>query len=398
MRSSDPAPTALDRYFKRIFGDDEPVGLGSGWVAGVGSLVGGALGLFGVLCLHFPQLLTAPVLRAHYPVAFLRGVLQAVLIASVLLGLFSIAHRRRKILGLTGIFLAVTSMALGGAAVPLPDAVDTKFGLGLEWFALNLLVLALIFVPLERALPLRREQQVFRPEWTTDGIHFLLSHLLVQAFSWASLLPSRVVRDAMLPGREFSLLGSLPLVAQFVAVLVLADLTQYWIHRAFHRVPFLWRLHAVHHSSTAMDWLAGSRMHPLDALATRAGVMTVLVLAGASTSAVALYLAFVSFQAVFIHANFGASLGPLEALLATPRFHHFHHAAEAEAIDKNFAVHLPVLDRVFRTHFLPEARWPQAYGLSDGAMPRTYLAQILDPWSPRRSRSGSRLRRPEGAR
>jgi sterol desaturase/sphingolipid hydroxylase (fatty acid hydroxylase superfamily) len=398
MLSSAPAPTALDRYFKRIFGDDEPVGPGSGWVAGVGSLVGGALGLFGVLCLHFPQLLTAPVLRAHYPVAFLRGVLQAVLIGSVLLGLFSVARRRRKILGLTGIFLAVTAMALGGAAVPLPDAVDTKFGLGLEWFALNLLVLALIFVPLERALPLRREQHVFRPEWTTDGIHFLLSHLLVQAFSWASLLPSRVVRDALLPGREFALLGSLPLVAQFVAVLVLADLTQYWIHRAFHRVPFLWRLHAVHHSSTAMDWLAGSRMHPLDALATRAGVMTVLVLAGASPSAVALYLAVVSFQAVFIHANFGASLGPLEAFLATPRFHHFHHAAEAEAIDKNFAVHLPVLDRVFRTHFLPEARWPRGYGVSEGAMPRTYLAQILDPWSPRRSRSGSRLRRPEGAR
>ena len=382
MRSSDSAPTALDRYFRRIFGDDEPSTLGSGWVAGVGSVLGGALGLFGVLCLHFPRLLTAPVLRAHYPIALLRGVLQTVLIASVMLGLFSVARRRRKILGLTGIFLAVTAMALGGAAVPLPRSVETKFGLGLEWFALNLLVLALIFVPLERALPRRRQQQVFRPQWTTDGIHFLLSHLLVQAFSWASLFPSRILRDALLPGRELALLGSLPLPAQFLAVLILADFTQYWIHRAFHRVPFLWRVHAVHHSSTTMDWLAGSRMHPLDALATRAGVMTVLVLAGASPAAVALYLAFVSFHAVFIHANFGASLKQLEPLLATPRFHHFHHADEAEAIDKNFAVHLPVLDRVFRTHFLPEARWPQGYGLSDGAMPGTYLAQILDPFRP----------------
>src|SRR5207245_1129737 len=103
------------------------------------------------------------------------------------------------------------------------------FGLGLEWFALNLLVLALIFVPLERALPWRREQQVFRPEWTTDGIHFLLSHLLVQAFSWAALFPSRMLRDALLPGRGLALLGTLPLPVQFVAVLGLADLTQYWI-------------------------------------------------------------------------------------------------------------------------------------------------------------------------
>src|SRR5882672_616971 len=153
MRSPEPAPTALDRHLRRVFGDDEPTGLGSGWVAGVGSLLGGALGFFAVLCFHFPQLLTAPVLRSRYPVALLRGTLQVVLIASVSLGLFSVARRRRKVLGLTGIFLAVSAMALGGAAVPLPDSVETKFGLGLEWFAVNLLVLALIFVPLERRFP-----------------------------------------------------------------------------------------------------------------------------------------------------------------------------------------------------------------------------------------------------
>src|SRR5689334_4180898 len=120
MQSSESGPTALDRYFRRVFGDDQPKGIGSGWAAGVSSLIAGALGFSGVLCLHFPQLLTAPVLRARYPVPLLRGVLEAVLIASVLLGLFSVARRRRKILGLTGIFLAISAMALGGAAVPLP--------------------------------------------------------------------------------------------------------------------------------------------------------------------------------------------------------------------------------------------------------------------------------------
>ena len=84
MRSSEPAPTALDRHLRRIFGDDEPTGLGSGWAAGVGSLLGGALGFFAVLCFHVPQLLTAPVLRTRYPVTLLRGALQTVLIASVL--------------------------------------------------------------------------------------------------------------------------------------------------------------------------------------------------------------------------------------------------------------------------------------------------------------------------
>jgi lathosterol oxidase len=127
-----------------------------------------------------------------------------------------------------------------------------------------------------------------------------------------------------------------------------------------------------------MDWLAGSRMHPLDALAT--GARPVLILTGASPSAVALYLAFVSFHAVFIHANFGAELTWLEPFLVTPRYHHFHHAAEAEAIDKNFAVHLPILDRIFGTRFLPAAEWPRGYGLCGGHLARTYLAQVLGPF------------------
>src|SRR5437870_8107689 len=182
------------------------------------------------------------------------------------------------------------------------------------------------------------------------------------------------------PGERFRAARMAAAAGQFLAVLALADLTQYWIHRCFHRLPFLWRLHSVHHSSMAMDWLAGSRMHPLDALATRAGVMTVVVLAGASLSAVALYLAFVSFHAVFIHANFGAGLEWLDPCLVTPRYHHFHHATEAEAIDKNFAVHLPVLDRMFGTQFLTESRAPRAHGVSDGPAARTYLAQILDPF------------------
>src|SRR2546422_2421552 len=364
MRSSEPAPTALDRHLRRVFGDDEPTALGSGWVAGVGSLLGGALGFFGVLCFHFPQILTAPVLRSRYPVTLLRGALQTALIASVLLGLFNVARRPRKVLGLTGIFLAVAAMPLGGAGVPLPDSVDTRFGLGLEWFAINLLVLALVFVPLERALPHRREQRVFRPEWTTDGGHFLISHLLVQVFSWAALFPSRLLRDTLIPARDFALLGSLPLPVQFLAVLALADLTQYWIHRCFHRLPFLWRLHSVHHSSIAMDWLAGSRMHPLDALATRAGVMTVVVLAGASLSAVALYLAFVPFPAGSIPANLRAALARLDPCLVTPRHHPFHPATQTEGIDKNLPGHPPVLARMFGTQFLPQRCWPRAHRVS----------------------------------
>ena len=58
-------------------------------------------------------------------------------------------------------------------------------------------------------------------------------------------------------------------MVQFVLLIAVTDFTQYWVHRAFHAVPLLWRFHAVHHSADHMDWLAGSRLHLVDIAITR---------------------------------------------------------------------------------------------------------------------------------
>ena len=164
---------------------------------------------------------------------------------------------------------------------------------------------------------------------------------------------------------------------QFVEIMLIADLTQYGTHRLFHAVPWLWRFHQIHHSSVALDWLAASRLHLVDIVVTRAvGFVPVYVL-GFSTGPTYAYLVFVSFQAIFIHANVRFRFGPLRWLLATPQFHHWHHAAESEAVDKNFAVHLPVIDWVFGTFYLPGERWPARYGLEGDPVPEGYGRQLV---------------------
>jgi sterol desaturase/sphingolipid hydroxylase (fatty acid hydroxylase superfamily) len=70
-------------------------------------------------------------------------------------------------------------------------------------------------------------------------------------------------------------------------------------------------------------------------------------------------------------------------VIATPQFHHWHHAAERHALDKNFAVHLPVIDRVFGTYHMPPRRWPAAYGIADSPVPRHYGRQLLYPFTRR---------------
>lgn len=367
----------LEERLTRWFGDGEPKRPGTGWVSGVLSVVLGVMAVGAVLCLHFPALLTSPELRAVYPMPLVRGVIQAGIVVAFVAGLGSAWLRRRKALGLAGMALAIVATLLGGADVPVEGPVPRAPYLGLDWFLLSLLLTGLVFVPLERAFPLRPEQRVFRDEWTTDVTYFFASHALVQVLSLLILLPAVTVgRWIAVPGLQ-AVVSGLPLVVQFAGVVVIADLTQYWLHRAFHEIPLLWRFHRVHHSSRTLDWIAGSRLHLVDVVVTRGLVLVPVALLGFARPAVYAYLVFVSMHAVLIHANVRLRMPWLERLLVLPRFHHWHHADAPEAVNRNYAVHVPWLDTLFGTAHCPD-EWPVSYG-TDAPAPRGFLAQLVWP-------------------
>lgn len=339
-----------------------------------------ALGYGGVLCLLFPWLLTTPEARPLYPLALVRVLIHAFLVAGFGLGVLSVLLRRHEPkAGLTGIALAVAAALVGGAGVPVGTLRATPAYLGLDWFLLNLLLLALVFVPLERVAPLRPTQLIFRAGWQTDLGYFAVSHLAVQVLALLTLAPAMVVFAWAARPSVQAMVAAQPLVLQFVEIVIVADLAEYAVHRAFHRVPWLWRFHRIHHSAETMDWLAGSRLHLVDIVVTRGLSFVPLYALGFAPPALYAYLVFVSFHAVFIHANVRFRLRALEWLVVTPRFHHWHHAREAAAIDRNFAVHLPVIDRLFGTAYLPAERWPSAYGIDGAMVPAGWLRQLVLP-------------------
>jgi lathosterol oxidase len=371
----------LDRAFKRAFDDDEPTALGSGWWSGAAAVFCGALAMFGVACFVFPDYLTTPEVRARLPLAWARAILQAVIVLAFILGLISTALRRRKVLGLSGMALASLASILGGSGIDFTLSRRDAPSLGLDWFALNVLLLAMLFVPMERLWPLRPQQSTFRPGWTTDTLYFLVSHLFVQITTFLILAPAQAAFSAFEGQPWRQTIAGLPLLVQFFAVVLCADLAEYFIHRAFHHFPALWRFHAIHHSSLDMDWLAGSRLHIVDVIVTRAVVVLPLFALGFDQRAVAAYLVFVSFHAVFIHANVRFDLTRLEPWIVTPRFHHWHHAKARAAIDKNFAVHLPWIDRVFGTAYEPAGEWPERYGIEGDPVPGDLLPQTVWPFT-----------------
>jgi len=338
-----------------------------------------ALAFGGVLCLLFPWLLTTPDARGHYPLGLVRFLIYAFLVAGFGLGTLSALLRREKTLGITALALATAATLLGGSGVAVGEAGEAAGYLGLDWFLLNVLVLALIFVPMERLFARLPAQPIFRPGWRTDLAHFAMSHVLVQVTVLLTLAPAALFFAWAVRPELQRAVQSQPLILQFAEIVVVADLAEYVVHRAFHHVPWLWRFHEVHHSAQALDWLASSRLHLVDIVVTRGLSFVPLYVLGFSPPAVYAYLVFVSFHAVFIHANVRFRFRALERLLVTPRFHHWHHAAAPEAVDKNFAIHLPIIDRLFGTCYFPEGRWPAAYGLAGRPVPDGWLRQLVWP-------------------
>jgi len=362
----------------------EPKHFGSGWISGVLSVVLGAIGLLAVVCFHYPELMTMPELRPLYPVPYIRLLLQTILLASFAFGAISIYLRRSKSIGGIGILLTLIAAMFGGSRVPIDGELTDGPFLGLDWFLLNLIAFSLIFVPLELLFPQRRTQPIFRTFWKTDLAYFFVSAIFIQLTSVLTLKPAVLFFEwAVHPGLR-AWVGGQPYLLQFLEILLLADLAQYWVHRLFHSVPMLWRFHAIHHSAESMDWLAASRIHLVDIAITRSVSYIPIFLLGFSELPLFAYIIFVSIYATFIHSNFRLQFGPLRWVLVTPGFHHWHHTSDLGFADKNFAVHLPVLDRLFGTYYLPISDWPAAYGVtSDAVPPSGFFAQLVYPFRSR---------------
>ena len=355
---------------------------GRGLVTGVIALVLAVLCFLGVLAFHFPEYLTTPELRRQYDVALMRQILFWSLVLAGALSLANLVFRRAPWLAGAAFALVLLSALLGGHAVEVdPNFPDDTPYIGLDWFILDLLGSALIFIFIEKLFKLRKDQPVFRPEWQTDFHHFIVNHMLVGFMLLATnLLVHRLFGWVPVDGVRGWIAG-LPFWAGLPLCILVADLAQYWTHRAYHEVPLLWRLHAVHHSTKHMDWMAGSRQHILETLITRTLVLGPIFLLGFSKEVIDAYIIVVGFQAVFNHANVSVRLGPLRYLIVTPNFHHWHHSQDQEALDRNYAAHYAFLDHVFGTAVNSPKRWPERYGVLGDYVPKGFLRQLAFPFT-----------------
>jgi len=360
---------------------------GRGLITGVIALSLSILCFLSVLAFHFPEYLTTPQLRQSYDVSLMRQLLYGSMVVAGALALFNILFRRTRWLASGAFVLLGLAMWLGGHRVEVdPNFPDGTPYIGLDWFILDLLGSTLLFIFIEKLFPLRKDQPVFRPEWQTDFHHFIVNHLAVGFVLLATNLMVHKFFGWTVKDGIQAWVQDLPFWAALMLIVLVADLVQYWTHRAYHEVPLLWRLHAVHHSVKSMDWLAGSRQHIVELLLTRTLVLAPIFVLGFSKEVIDAYIVIVGFQAVFNHANVSVRLGPLRYVIVTPNFHHWHHSQDNEAIDKNYAAHLAFLDHLFGTAVQSDRQWPAQYGVVGDCVPGGFWKQFLFPFTGRAGR------------
>jgi sterol desaturase/sphingolipid hydroxylase (fatty acid hydroxylase superfamily) len=209
----------------------------------------------------------------------------------------------------------------------------------------------------ELSAPRRRLSASRWQRWSSN-----LGILALDALMLRLMLPIAAVGAALLAEEEgwglFNVLSFVPQwtapewTAMLASILVL-DLAVYGQHVVFHKVPFLWRLHRVHHTDVDLDATSGVRFHPLEIALSLMLKIAVIVALGAPVVAVVAFEVLLNAAALFNHANVRLPLGVdrvLRRVIVTPDMHRVHHSIHRDETDSNFGFNLSLWDRLFGTY------------------------------------------------
>lgn len=173
-----------------------------------------------------------------------------------------------------------------------------------------------------------------------------------------------------------------PFLLQLLIGVFIADAAFFFPHWFSHK--FLWRFHSIHHSAEKLSWTTAVRLHPVDQIPFMVAGAVAMHVLGFDEQVVLLVLVVHNAYNMFVHANLSLDYPkPFCYILGSPNYHRWHHAAEKEAIDKNFATTFPVFDLIFGSYYYPMGRLPASYGLYGGEQknfPKSFRGQLVYPF------------------
>lgn len=224
---------------------------------------------------------------------------------------------------------------------------DTELRLGF-FFAVLLLMMVL-----EALFPRRKRQLSRKQRWTTNLTLVVLNTVSLKLMGpLTAIVVAGYALDQGWGLMAFSPIP-LPIYLEVIIGVILLDLAVYLQHVAFHRIPFLWRLHKVHHVDRDIDVTTGIRFHPLESVISMTYKCVVIVLLGPITLAVIVFEILLNASAMFNHANFRINSWldrGLRVLFVTPDFHRVHHSVIPKETNSNYGFFLSIWDYLGKTY------------------------------------------------
>jgi sterol desaturase/sphingolipid hydroxylase (fatty acid hydroxylase superfamily) len=220
-----------------------------------------------------------------------------------------------------------------------------------------------IFSALEFWIPKRNNKYKRSKRWpvnlgisiiNTLCLYFLLPLTALGTSIWAETNNIGVLK-----------LIQLPSIITLCFCFLLLDLSIYFQHYLFHRWPFLWSLHAIHHSDEDLDTTSGIRFHPLEIIISMIFKCAIIVLIGIPVLAVIIFEITLNASALFTHTNIRLPHNidrVLRNIFVTPDMHRIHHSINRQEQNSNYGFCLSVWDKLFKTYIIepssPHANLP----------------------------------------
>lgn len=245
------------------------------------------------------------------------------------------------------------------------------------------LILGAIFAPLERLIPFSRR-------WLADEDSSTDVMLFFGGKIWGDFInqPLRLATIALVVQEISPSIGQsiwpsyLHPIVQVLILLSVRDFFRYWYHRWMHENEFMWRWHAVHHSSERLYWFNGTRSHPLEGLVS--SFLWAIPLAFVKAPVAIVFVAGLLGRTIgrFQHTNMDLILGPFDYIFSSPKNHRYHHSRILEEGNSNYGGDVIFWDILFGTFHLPKGEEPSDdIGLADMPdYPQTFVGLMFAPF------------------
>lgn len=254
-----------------------------------------------------------------------------------------------------------------------------------------LIIISLAVWGLELSFPWRKNQKAFRKDFWLDAFYMFFNFFIFNLLLFVALseITVTLITDLLSPigyqGGHLFDLSSLHWGWQLLIFFIISDFVQWCVHILLHRVPFLWRIHKVHHSVKEMGFAAHLRYHFGETLIYNSfKYITLSMIFGFQLELAFIIHGFAITIGHLNHANLGWDYGPIKYILNNPKMHIWHHSKKLpkeHPYGMNYGITLSIWDYLFRTNYIPYDGRDIELGFDkDERYNTSFFKQLIEPF------------------